>query len=460
MKYLDAVAEIHKIEAEYDVMSIKYNGISIWPYFRIYIFDALSSNRAVGYSSSVLKTLLSSLFHYNPLRFFKKYDVWNYSSSTTRKKLGDYYEHHVSGGLYKGPYRVLTIEMQSPGIDKIRKKNIPERNIVSASWPLALTACIEILMRAFHQKLDGEEILKEIMTKLHVKVDYKKRLRWLISQKLITDFFLTIGHKPKLMMMVCYYTQMGQIWSAHNHKIPVVELQHGVLNANHYAYNPTYHSTLLYPDEICVYGEEEYKYFSEKEKQFATKVTMTGLYILDRSSEFFKRDIFEAERKKYKRICVVAGQAGGEEQLSSFIDKVANLTPDTLFVYIPRHVIELKFKSPNVILKVGVNIYEYLNWCDYHATISSTTALEAHYFKKPVVFCDFNDVAKEYYGSIIGNDNGAYYVHTLQEFVETIDGLVNQSFTFRELFAQNSEKRMQTVLDRYLKPISNEKVIS
>ena len=450
MEYLAAVNYFRDLEKNYDVMSIKYKGVSVWPYFRIYIFDALTSRRAADYNSSALKTVLSSLFQFNPLRFFKKYDVWDYSSSTTRKKLGDYYEHHVSGSLHKSPYSVLTIEMQSPGINKVSKKSIPEKNIVSASWSLFLTAFIEILMRAFPQKLEGEEILKEIVSKLNVNVDYKKRLRWLISQKRITDLFLAMGCKPRLIMMECYYTQMGRIWSAHNHKIPVVELQHGVLNENHYAYNPTYHSNLLFPDEICVYGEEEYKYFSEKEKQFVDKVSMTGLYILDRSSDIFKNDIFLEERKKYKRVCVVAGQAGGEERLSSFIDNVANLTPDTLFVYIPRHVIELKFKSPNVLLKVGVNIYEYLKWCDFHATISSTTALEAHYFQKPVFFCDFNDVAKEYYGSIIGNVNGAFYIHKEEEFINTMTIVDKTTYRYRELFAHNSEERMRAVLDSYL----------
>lgn len=64
---------------------------------------------------------------------------------------------------------------------------------------------------------------------------------------------------------------MGMVWSAHDNGIPVVELQHGVLNAHHYAYNPTFHSDELYPDEICVYGDVEYDYFMNHSRQYAKR---------------------------------------------------------------------------------------------------------------------------------------------------------------------------------------------
>lgn len=450
MKYLNAVKLLRALEKDYDVMSVKYKGVSVWPYLRIYLFDTLTSNRAVGHDVSAIKLLLTSIFLYNPLRFFKRYCVWDYSSSTTRKKIGRLYEHHVSGYLHKSPYPVLTIEMQSPGIREVRKADIPETNIVSGSWSMVLTAVFDILSRPFSMKIEGEDVLKRIIARLNVAFNYKRRLSWLVAQKRATDFFLTVGYKPKLLMMECYYTQMGRIWSAHNHNIPVVELQHGVLNRNHYAYNPTYHSDLLYPDEICVYGEEEYKYFSEEEPQFADKITITGLYLLDRTISCFTKDVFEDVRKRYKRVIVVAGQKGGEEQLSSFVDDVAKRLPDVYFVYIPRHVIELSFISPNVSLRVGVNIYEYLKWCDIHLTISSTTGLEAHFYRKPVIFCDFNNVAKEYYGGIINEQNGAFYIHTQEELLSLLPRLNPKGYYYRELFAHNSEKRMREVLDSYL----------
>lgn len=455
MKYLEAVQLFKKIEKEYDVMSIKYKTVSIWPYLRIYLIDSLTAQRAVGYTSSALSILLKSLFRFNPLLFFRKYQIWNYSSSTTRKKIGEIYEHHVSGYLHKSPYPLLTIEFQSPGIQTIRRARIPEKNIVSGSWSLALMALIEVLLRPFKQKIDGEETLIKIIEELGGTFDYKRRLRLLIAQKATTDFFLSIGHKPQLFIIECSYTQMGRIMSAHKHNIPVVELQHGVLNSNHYAYNPTYHSDLFYPDEICVYGIEEYNYFSNIEKSFVNKVSATGLYILDKSRVYFKDDLFAEDRKTYTRIAVVAGQMGGEERLSEFIDSVASKVKDILFVYIPRHIIELKFESQNVRLKIGVNIYEYLKWCDFHVTISSTTGLEAHFFKKPVLFCDFNNVAKEYYGSIIKEENGTFYLHTEEEFIDKLADIKQTSYEYKELFAYDSEKKMQAVLDRYLKKTPN-----
>ena len=133
MEYLDGIERFKQIEGKYDVMSIKFRGISVWPYLRIYLFDSMATHMATKHTTSALTIVLKSLFRYNPLRFFKTYRVWDYAASITRKKIGDKYEHHVSGFLHKSGYPVLTVEFTSPGSAPISNKEIPERNIVSSS---------------------------------------------------------------------------------------------------------------------------------------------------------------------------------------------------------------------------------------------------------------------------------------------------------------------------------------
>ena len=453
MEYIEAINKFRDIEDKYDVMSIKYKGVSIWPFLRIYLFDSIATHNAVEYSSSILLIVLKSLFQFNPLKFFKHYKIWDYAASITRKRIGDKYEHHVSGYLHKSGYPVLTVEFPSPGARGIKREEIPEKNIVSASWSLLLTAFIDILYRPLSRKIKNEDLLKKIIIELGVDFNYKMRLRRLCAQKKAKDIILAIGHKPKLVILECYYTNMGNIWSFHNHGIPVIELQHGVVNNKHYAYNCKFHSEELYPDEFCVYGIEEYDYFTHKETPFSNVVTQTGVYILESSDNYFRNDLFEKFRKEYNKIIVVAGETVIEDKLSAFIDEAAKMLPHCFFVYIPRRKSDLHFESHNVKFVFGVNIYEYLKWCDVHVTHASTTGLEAHYFRKPVIYCDFEGVAFEYYGKVINEKNGAFYVHTLEEFVDKIEKIDNRSYEYRELFAHNSEKRLAEVLERHLSKI-------
>ena len=309
---------------------------------------------------------------------------------------------------------------------------------------------VELLLRPFPVKIERETLLKQIMEELQVQIDYKSRLRWLLANRVSKDIILAIGHKPELVVLECYYTGMGKIWSFHNHNIPVVELQHGVINKNHYAYNSEYRSDVLYPDELCVYGVEEYAYFTRKQIPFAKRISQTGVYILEQADKYFIRDIFDEYRSQFDKIAVVAGETGFEEQVASFIDEVANKLPSWLFIYIPRRSTDLKFCSPNVKFVFGVNIYEYLKWCDVHITRASTTGLEAHYFKKPVVFYDFDGVAKEYYKGVIDEKNGAFYLDSIDDFCALLPTLNDREFKYREIFAHESEKKMKEVLDRYL----------
>lgn len=450
MEYLEAIKKFGEIEKKYDVMAIRYKGISVWPYLRIYLFDTIVTRKAVDHSSSALLLVLRSLFKFNPIKFFKHYKVWSYSASITRKKIGENYEHHVSGYLHKSGYSVLTVEFSSPGTREIKREAMPERNIVSSSWSILLAAVIDVLTRPFPIGIEKEDLLHEIIAELGVNFNYKMRIRRLLAQKWARDIILAIGYNPELVILECYYTNMGNIWSFHNHKIPVVEMQHGVVNKNHNAYNSRFHSEELYPDELCVYGEEEYNYFVNKKPPFAKKITQTGMYMLDQAGKYFTKDIFERQRKVYDKIIVVAGETVIEDKMSLFIDEVAKRCLNCYFVYIPRRKAEYHFSSPNVKYIFGVNIYEYLKWCDILVTHASTTGIEAHYFRKPVMFYDFDGIAKEYYGNIINQKNGAFYVHSLDEFIKTIMNIDVQKYSFRELFAHNSERRMAKVLSSYL----------
>ena len=447
MTYLEAVDFIRKIEAEYDVMSIRYKGICVWPFLRIYISDKLTSNREVKPSKSVVCLVLKCLFSFNFLRLFKKYDAWLFTACERRKRVGNKMIHRISGGISSNLKNCLMVEKPDLLIGHYKKKDIEEKDIISEAWLLMLMHVIECLFRPFIPRVKNEDILIQILDDKKIPFDYKHYLRLLNAQRIAMRMMMEITIKPKMVFIECPYTEMGYLWAFHQKGVKVIELQHGVLNRNHDCYNAIDYELMLNPDYMCVYGEEEYRYFKKDKPQYAPEVRMTGLYMLEKADDYFYKDIFEVDRKQYSKIIVVAGQANSEQQLSEFVDIIAQMKTDLLFIYIPRHNDEkLEFMSSNVRLISGVNIYEYLKWADVHVTVSSTTCLEAHYYHTPTIFININNLATEYYGSILDEKNGAIYINTAEEFIIALEKLDNQPIEWKELFAHNHTEKIKDII--------------
>lgn len=451
MTYLEAVEFIHKIEREYDVMSIRYKGVKVWSYLRLYLLDKLSANREFQFSSSVVSLVLRCLFSYNPFQVFKRHHVWLLTGCERRKRLGAKMVQRVSGAIPTTTTDYLMIEKPSRGIGHYKRGEIEESNIVSESWLLMLIHLIELLSRPFTPKVQNEGVLQCVLKENNLDFDYRHYLHLLNAQRLSMKILMKIAGKPKIVFMESPYDSMGYMWAFHEAGVKVIEMQHGVLNKNHNAYNAIDYELKMNPDCICVFGEEEYKYFSIEKPQYAPKVAMTGLYMLERADTFFTDDIFAEERKAFNQIIVVSGQANAEKELSEFVDKVAASRTDLLFVYIPRHDDEqLFFSSRNVRLVTNVNIYEYLKWADVHMTISSTTCLEAHYYHTPTIFVNYNNLAKEYYGHILGEKEGAEYITREDEFDDALMRVSSGIVEWKELFAHNHTERIKKVVDENL----------
>lgn len=452
MEYLDSIKKIREIEEKYDVMTIKYRDMSVWPWLRIYLCDGLSvKKQQQEISSSNVKFVLKTLFTYNPLHLFSKHKIWTFSSQGGRKLIGNNVEHVVLGGISEIEQSTLNIEWADRTKRKYPQSRYKEKYLFPASWFLLLSHGIEVLFRCGIFKIEGKEIIDEILKDLGVDFDYVYFIRFLLAQKITMDFFLKVTYKPKVVVFLCPCTCMGFIWSLHKHNVPVVEMQHGVLNANHYAYNSRFHSKEFYPDQICVFGEDEYRYFTEENKSFCSDVVKTGSYVLEKSLLTFDKDIFESYREAYNTIVVVSGQTVYEKQMSSFVEEIAPINKDVLFVYIPRLSDEkLAFKFDNVIFRPGVNIYEYMKWCDIHMTISSTTCMEAQFFEKPTIFYDYDNLASTYYGNVFRRENGVCFIKNPSDFSTIKEFFCNGIFTYRDIYTHGHMCILKKVLHKYL----------
>ena len=90
-------------------------------------------------------------------------------------------------------------------------------------------------------------------------------------------------------------------------------------------------------------------------------------------------------------------------------------------------------------------MYVYLKWCDIHMTVSSTTAIESQYFRKPSIIFDYENFGSLFYGNIMKKENGVFYVCNINQFYEAYKNIKKGSFRYRDFFVHNHENNSSTV---------------
>lgn len=452
MTYLEAVELIRQIEDKYDVMSVKYKGISVWPHLRLYLLDGVSGQTEIKGTGPIIKVVFRSLFAYNPFSIFKHHTIWLFTGCERRKRIDGKMIHRISGGFSASNCDYLMIEKTNVTIGHYKREEIEEKNIISEAWLLVLFHLIQVITRPFNQTIENEGVLKTILNDYKLRFDYGHYVRSLNAKRLSLLCLIKLTKRPKLAVIECPYNSMGYVWAFHQKGVKVLEMQHGVAGRSHNAYNAKAYEPILNPDGICVFGSAEFTYFTEEEPQYTPKVYMTGLYMLEKADEYFKQDVFGDYRNKYDKVVVCSGQNGCEDKLSLFINETAADNSNLMFIYIPRSSnADISFTEENVVIVRDVNIYQYLKWADIHITISSTTCLEAQYFETPTIFYDFNKMASTYYSNLLKAENGAIYISESKEFSNALSFLKQNNFTYLEVFAHKHIDKIKTVIQQIIK---------
>ena len=448
MEHIEAVKLVQKIERERPVMDIRYKGVSVWPFLRIYLADALSDTvRVQNVNNKTIRSVFKGLFFYGLLPLFKNNPIWVFTNIERRKALGHIKFHRVCGAIGELENE-RTLFWEKPGVDNepCGKNERVEKNIISEAILLLLT---NITKKCNNLKqIEGVGIVEDIIKDYNITFNYKERIKHLFAQYKAMKILIKCSPSPKVVFIESPFSEMGVVMALKESKIPVVELQHGVINEHHLGYNSPYASKDLYPDGICVYGQTEYNYLTKVQKKYCNEVYISGYYFIDKTNAFFNKDIFAEYRNKYKKIILISGQVP-EERMYSFTE-VLSESKDCLFVYVPRFSYNPSNDRENLIVKNGANIYECLKWCDIHVTMYSTTCLEAQFFCKPTIFYNVENLSKQYYGETLSEENGCYYIDTYEGFLNAKSLLERQSVVYKEMFAHDTLNNMRNIINKYL----------
>jgi hypothetical protein len=129
-------------------------------------------------------------------------------------------------------------------------------------------------------------------------------------------------------------------------------------------------------------------------------------------------------RSKYEKIVAVSSQWVIEDELIEIIKKTAAICKKTLFIFVPRYVLDKNYQlmafPTNVVLIRQLDIYQTILLSDFHVTVYSTTALEAPVFGVRNILIDIKGQASEFYKNILSNPLVTRFVNTAEELAEAI----------------------------------------
>jgi len=460
---------IKEVETKYNISSITVNGIQVWPFLRVSYYSQYGRNyrfEVLNNNSNKIKTTFSKLkrvrnVFYGFWNLFKKYDYIIFSDTFEKRLVnGKYIDKIAESLVYElGEKRVLLIERPVNGKHFNRSK-ISIKNIISLD--VFFIFCNKYFLRK-KLGIKNEVILKEINKKYGVNINYHRIIAQFICYKYLFNLFYKI-YKPKAIFVNCYYSLIHQaaIYAAKKMGIKTIELQHGIINGKHPAYNVfTDLDKSFFPDCLFAFGDyvknifDEGNYFIKREN-----VLSVGSMYIDYINNEYKLSketirIFNNIRKKYKKIMAISSQWTIEKELIKFLKKSASLRKDILYIFTPRDINKnysnVNFPENIIILK-NLDVYQIIKESNFHATVNSTCALEAPAIGVPNILININNQSKIYYSNLLTNRDVTRFVDTEKEFVNTI--LTWHTKTKREImslhnvfYKENHKKSLKHALN-------------
>ncbi len=416
--------DLREIETNYNVEDIEFGGFKMWPVLRIYFAAKYYSNvDSQSVTTSVFSNFIRNLF-YGVKHLFKRYDYLYFSSIDQRKNVDSQFIDKSVDSFCSELGSGLVIEMSSS--NHFNKKDVPQNPIISKSiFYFFIFIYSKFFIRS--KQIKNAQVLESILNQYEVDIDYLTIMKRVIAQYRLMKILLKF-HKPKAVFFVCYYTNMGFIKALREKGIKVIEIQHGLINDSHDAYNVFKEiDNEYYPEFLLTFGSIEKDVFKKHTNNFidVNKVIPIGNfytdYILHKS---VNNERINKLKVQYKFVVTVTGQNHyTEDILIKFLKDAATKAPDVCVLYVPRTVSKSydNYGFPKNLIKMDwLNCYESIVQSDFHSTVFSSCALEAPSMGIQNILININNLSKEHFGDILVNPLITQFVNSSDEFIEII----------------------------------------
>ena len=341
-----------EFEDKYDLLKKDINGFYFWIYVRFKIINEIHKNLGEldeGQNNSkfgnnkkekiinVIRLFIFSFLYILKFRFLKQKDILIVNHPRKIKNEYGKYECKYTHNLYeKIKNNSLMVEFPYP-----YKHFFPSNSdkILYLDWIRLYTTIYKKAKRKKYQiSKENKLILKDIFNKIQeeykIKFDIDKYIKYIedlyisynIEKKLIYKLLRKIN--PKKIIEVVYYSIDNLIINeiATELNIETIELQHGVMGVNHFAYNFKKKQNISqFPDKILTFSE-----FWKQTTRFPIKeenVIPVGFPYFERKVNKYKQSVDSEEKNGKKKILFISQASIGDKlvklacELNKIIDK-------------------------------------------------------------------------------------------------------------------------------------------
>ncbi len=416
------------IEDHVDVHKIQHGGVSIWPVIKSYLpgvsgeFDIIKE-ATTPHLWILLKNLIPDLFS---IRKFRKNRCWVFTNSERRYYINDTSFDRITTGLLTYLDSYLLFENPIPkGSTRASKLQSGEHSI-GMSWIFLLQYLF--FKVAPERDIKNFEILEDFLGKGLSKL---RRIygRILGGARVYSILFRIF--RPKVIFVVCYYSNFEILLAAKKHAVPVVELQHGLVTETHraYFYNEWQPSVFM-PDYFLSYGSDSSEIISRGKVVPKERILDYGYSFLEAVNQklTMSASLSELKQKYVRTICITGQLEVTDIPLLQMIDRIAGFFPETCFIFKPRFSHQqASFQGrENFISLEGHNTYELLKYCDYHLTVYSTCALESLALGTPNIAVDIKGYYSKFLKRLLESNPYNYVAGSEEDLRIILENLGNE----------------------------------
>lgn len=423
--------ELEQIERKHGMKQLLWNGEQIWPLLRIYYFYSFRNKRA-GHGVLGIENTRRKLFKLkSALRglqyIFKPSRVLVFSDDTENRLIEGKRQNKLFFSIFEALKNESVHYFESPASD--RKIDAPNGNGMTTSSSL-----LDALAYALHYflprpRLEGTELLEKIQAEFEISMNDSKILKLHQAYRFVCQALLFLKQPRAIFLSESYSNlHMALIWAAKKRRIPTLELQHGIINRAHPAYNffgSTPYDEALYPDFLLAWGP-----YVKRELEQHPWIPLSRIHPIGHSYiEYIQKNAHPTTKPEgQNRTALVTLQWVDQDRVYDFIWNLAKRRPDWTFHLLPRRREDearylSKLNLPNLKSLGGGDFYKLIQTCDLHVTSYSTTALEAPIFLKPNLLLDFDGMATLYFSRLLPAGESHLYTQSLDIAASQIDSL-------------------------------------
>lgn len=445
---MNSIEVITKIENSFPVEEIKAEDFKLWQFlrYRYYInnyFINENNSKSAYYASnsnSIFNLLVNAFTSF--FTFRKKFKYILFTDSKELKEIDGKTSDKIAHNIISILGDDLLVSINSSN-EIFRKKNLLFKNSINSA--------IFYFLSAFKNEkisIDEENILKIIENEFNISVDYQKKTdRFFSLVKVLDKYFKK--NKFKIVFVNAYYSpvlQQAVIYSANKNNIKTVELQHGIINKNHIAYNISRKiGNDGLPQNIFLFGEYFKELLTASNFLPSERLFVTGSFYIDHSirnnqQNKYAVDFFKGSKAKYTKTIAVTSQETIEKELIVFIKQAAALDKNVLYIFIPRN-FEREFNDlseiPNIIVDKKLDFYTCASFVDFHSTVYSTCAFESLAFGTANILINLNNLSTKFLGENLNEKNFSYFVNDPESMLNIIN---NIEITNKEIVKDKGNK--------------------